>query len=139
MKVFFDKSYEIKSLWGTFYMGIMLTYGILCFFIKNYNISIDLIWQVFIMSAFATFYQYIFYGEYFMVKLNSKLKVGIHYLLFLVTVIVLNNIFNWFNWLIVFSVFTFYYVLVSIFYMIYNKSSGEKFNEKLLNYKKRRG
>ncbi len=135
MKELFDKSYEIKSLCGTFYMGIMLSYGVISFILGKYSVSINIIWQVFILAGLSTLYQYVFYGEYFFPKLNIKIKVFIHYIVFLITMIITNYLFSWFPMILVISVFTIYFLAVSLCFVVYNKISGEKFNKKLLNYK----
>lgn len=138
MKELIEKSYRLKSLWGTFYMGIMLTYGIISFFIDRKELSINLIWEVFILAGLATLFQYFFYWEKFLPKVPVRLKVIIHYITFLISVMIINYIFSWFNIIVTISVFTGYFISVCIFFGVFSKITGERFNEKLLDYKKRK-
>jgi hypothetical protein len=140
MKDFYNMGYELKSLTGLFFMMIILTYGVVSFFIGNKIMPLGLLWEFILLALIISIIQFILYSEKFLSKVSIKIKVVAHYLILLG---ILNIFINYFNWTelwgisnsIFFMIYTGYFMLVTINFYAYKKLTGERFNDKLIKYK----
>jgi hypothetical protein len=140
MKDFYNMGYELKSLTGLFFMMIILTYGVVSFFIGNKIMPLGLLWEFILLALIISIIQFILYSEKFLSKVSIKIKVVAHYLILLS---ILNIFINYFNWTelwgisnsIFFMIYTGYFMLVTINFYAYKKLTGERFNDKLIKYK----
>lgn len=140
MKNFYNIGYEIKALIGLFFMMIILTYGVVSFFIGNKIMPLELLWEFILLAIIVGLIQFILYNEKFLSKISIKTKTISHYLILLGVLSIFIKYFNWIElWGISFKIFfiiyTAYFILVTLNFYVYKKITGERFNDKLLKYK----
>ncbi|MCR1951670.1 DUF3021 family protein [Clostridium sp. DSM 100503] len=140
MKNFYNIGYEIKALIGLFFMMIILTYGVVSFFIGNKIMPLELLWESILLAIIVGLIQFILYNEKFLSKISIKTKTISHYLILLGVLSIFIKYFNWIElWGISFKIFfiiyTAYFILVTLNFYVYKKITGERFNDKLLKYK----
>ncbi|WP_111931739.1 MULTISPECIES: DUF3021 family protein [Clostridium] len=140
MKNFYNIGYEIKALIGLFFMMIILTYGVVSFFIGNKIMPLELLWEFILLAIIVGLIQFILYNEKFLSKISIKTKTISHYLILLGVLSIFIKYFNWIElWGIPFKIFfiiyTAYFILVTLNFYVYKKITGERFNDKLLKYK----
>ncbi len=93
------------------------------------------------ISIILTLLQYVIYASNIFIKVKTWIKIIIHYLLLVFIGYILALIFNWFdlssgnNFTIALSIFTVCFISFTGSIALYNKVSGERFNEKLKLYK----
>ncbi|GAA0824086.1 MULTISPECIES: DUF3021 family protein [Clostridium] len=140
MKNFYNIGYEVKALIGLFFMMIILTYGVVSFFIENKIMPLELLWEFILLAIIVGLIQFILYNEKFLSKISIKTKTISHYLILLGVLSIFIKYFNWIElWGISFKIFfiiyTAYFILVTLNFYVYKKITGERFNDKLLKYK----
>ncbi|MDB1947477.1 DUF3021 family protein [Clostridium tertium] len=140
MKNFYNIEYEVKALIGLFFMMIILTYGVVSFFIENKIMPLELLWEFILLAIIVGLIQFILYNEKFLSKISIKTKTISHYLILLGVLSIFIKYFNWIElWGISFKIFfiiyTAYFILVTLNFYVYKKITGERFNDKLLKYK----
>jgi hypothetical protein len=140
MKNFYNIGYEVKALIGLFFMMIILTYGVVSFFIENKIMPLELLWEFILLAIIVGLIQFIVYNEKFLSKISIKTKTISHYLILLGVLSIFIKYFNWIElWGISFKIFfiiyTAYFILVTLNFYVYKKITGERFNDKLLKYK----
>ena len=140
MKNFYNIGYEVKALIGLFFMMIILTYGVVSFFIENKIMPLELLWESILLAIIVGLIQFILYNEKFLSKISIKIKTISHYLILLGILSIFIKYFNWIElWGISFKIFfiiyTAYFILVTLNFYVYKKITGERFNDKLLKYK----
>ncbi|WP_352417015.1 DUF3021 family protein [Clostridium tertium] len=140
MKNFYNIGYEVKALIGLFFMMIILTYGVVSFFIENKIMPLELLWEFILLAIIVGLIQFILYNEKFLSKISIKTKTISHYLILLGILSIFIKYFNWIElWGISFKIFfiiyTAYFILVTLNFYVYKKITGERFNDKLLKYK----
>lgn len=140
MKNFYNIGYEVKALIGLFFTMIILTYGVVSFFIENKIMPLELLWEFILLAIIVGLIQFILYNEKFLSKISIKIKTISHYLILLGILSIFIKYFNWIElWGISFKIFfiiyTAYFILVTLNFYVYKKITGERFNDKLLKYK----
>ncbi|EEH98993.1 DUF3021 family protein [Clostridium tertium] len=140
MKNFYNIGYEVKALIGLFFTMIILTYGVVSFFIENKIMPLELLWEFILLAIIVGLIQFILYNEKFLSKISIKTKTISHYLILLGVLSIFIKYFNWIElWGISFKIFfiiyTAYFILVTLNFYVYKKITGERFNDKLLKYK----
>lgn len=140
MKNFYNIGYEVKALIGLFFTMIILTYGVVSFFIENKIMPLELLWEFILLAIIVGLIQFILYNEKFLSKISIKIKTISHYLILLGVLSIFIKYFNWIElWGISFKIFfiiyTAYFILVTLNFYVYKKITGERFNDKLLKYK----
>lgn len=140
MKEFLKNALEIKVMACMFFTGQVIIYTLIAPFIGEKSIHLSLIWQMIFISILLTLFQYLLYSSNLFTKLKTWIKVIVHYILLVAIGYVLSRIFNWFdlsrdNFVIALSVFTVCFVSFTGSIALYNKITGERFNEKLKLYK----
>lgn len=140
MKNFYNIGYEVKALIGLFFTMIILTYGVVSFFIENKIMPLELLWEFILLAIIVGLIQFILYNEKFLSKISIKTKTISHYLILLGILSIFIKYFNWIElWGISFKIFfiiyTAYFILVTLNFYVYKKITGERFNDKLLKYK----
>ena len=83
MKNFYNIGYEVKALIGLFFMMIILTYGVVSFFIENKIMPLELLWEFILLAIIVGLIQFILYNEKFLSKISIKTKTISHYLILL--------------------------------------------------------
>ena len=83
MKNFYNIGYEVKALIGLFFMMIILTYGVVSFFIENKIMPLELLWEFILLAIIVGLIQFILYNEKFLSKISIKIKTISHYLILL--------------------------------------------------------
>lgn len=121
-------------------MMIILTYGVVSFFIENKIMPLELLWEFILLAIIVGLIQFILYNEKFLSKISIKTKTISHYLILLGVLSIFIKYFNWIElWGISFKIFfiiyTAYFILVTLNFYVYKKITGERFNDKLLKYK----
>ena len=140
MKNFYNIGYEVKALIGLFFTMIILTYGVVSFFIENKIMPLELLWEFILLAIIVGLIQFILYNEKFLSKISIKTKTISHYLILLGVLSIFIKYFNWIElWGISFKIFfiiyTAYFILLTLNFYVYKKITGERFNDKLLKYK----
>ena len=69
MKNFYNIGYEVKALIGLFFMMIILTYGVVSFFIENKIMPLELLWEFILLAIIVGLIQFILYNEKFLSKI----------------------------------------------------------------------
>lgn len=145
MREFFRKNLEIKMVGTMFFASEVIIYTMVAPFLGENSISLNLIWQMIIISIILTLLQYLFYATAAFDKIKIWIKVIIHYILLLILGYGCTKIFNWFdtsnikNVMLATVIFTVSFVLFAGSIALYNKVAGDQFNEKLRIYKNSRG
>lgn len=145
MKEFWKKNLEFKVVTTMFFTSEVIIYTMIAPFLGENSISLNLIWQMVIISVVLTLLQYLFYATAPFDKIKTWIKVIIHYILLLLLGYGCANIFNWFdtsnikNVIIATSIFTVTFLLFAGSIAMYNKLAGDQFNEKLRIYKNSKG
>jgi len=138
MKEFFKNTLEIKIITCMFFTSQVVIYTLIAPFLGEKSIQLSLIWQMIFISIILTLLQYVIYASNIFMKVKTWIKIIVHYLLL---VFILAMIFNWFdlssgnNFTIALSIFTVCFISFTGSIALYNKVSGERFNEKLKLYK----
>lgn len=60
MKNFYNIGYEVKALIGLFFMMIILTYGVVSFFIENKIMPLELLWEFILLAIIVGLIQFIY-------------------------------------------------------------------------------
>lgn len=145
MREFFRKNLEIKMVGTMFFASEVIIYTLVAPFLGENSISLNLIWQMIIISIILTLLQYLFYATATFDNMKTWIKVIIHYILLLILGYGCTKIFNWFdtsnikNVILATSIFTVSFALFAGSIALYNKVAGDQFNEKLRIYKNSRG
>lgn len=145
MREFLRKNLEFKVVTTMFFTSEIVIYTMVAPFIGEDSISLNIIWQMVLISVILTLLQYLFYATSIFDKIKTWKRVLIHYILLLVLGYGSSKIFNWFdtsdmdNIIIAASIFTVSFVLFAGAIAVYNKLAGDQFNEKLRIYKSSRG
>ena len=119
----------------------ILMYMIIGYFIGCDTISFLIIWEMILLSIILTIFQYIFYISDLFAKFPKGITVFLHYLASLVVVLLTSKIFAWYNLntikslAIAILIFTLAFICMVFSIELYNKSTGEIYNEKLQIYK----
>lgn len=141
MKEFFKNTLEIKIITCMFFTSQVVIYTLIAPFLGEKSIHLSLIWQMIFISIILTILQYVIYASNIFMKVKTWIKIIIHYLLLVFIGYILAIIFNWFdlssgnNFTIALSIFTVCFISFTGSIALYNKVSGERFNEKLKLYK----
>lgn len=141
MKEFFKNTLEIKIIACMFFTSQVVIYTLIAPFLGEESIHLSLVWQMIFISIILTLLQYVIYVSNILKKVNIWIKIIIHYILLVFIGYILARIFNWFdlsignNFTIALSIFTVCFVSFTGSIALYNKFSGERFNEKLRLYK----
>lgn len=141
MKEFFKKTLEIKIVACMFFTSQVVIYTLIAPFLGEKSIHLSLVWQMIFISIILTLLQYVIYVSNIFMKVNVWIKIIIHYILLVFIGYILARIFNWFdlsignNFTIALGIFTVCFVSFTGSIALYNKLSGERFNEKLRLYK----
>jgi len=141
MKEFFKNTLEIKIIACMFFTAQVVIYTLIAPFLGEESIRLCLIWQMIFISIILTLLQYVIYVSNIFMKVNVWIKIIIHYILLVFIGYILARIFNWFdlsignNFTIALGIFTVCFVSFTGSIALYNKLSGERFNEKLRLYK----
>lgn len=141
MREFLRKNLEFKVVAMMFFTSEIVIYTIVAPFIGEDSISLNIIWQMILISVFLTLLQYLFYATAMFDKIKTWIKVIIHYILLLILGYGSSKIFNWFdtsnmdNIMLATSIFTVSFVLFAGAIAVYNRLAGDQFNEKLRIYK----
>ncbi|WP_346889621.1 hypothetical protein [Clostridium sp. UBA1056] len=141
MKEFFKNTLEIKIIACMFFTSQVVIYTLIAPFLGEESIHLSLVWQMIFISIILTLLQYVIYVSNILKKVNTWIKIIIHYILLVFIGYILARIFNWFdlsignNFTIALSIFTVCFVSFTGSIALYNKFSGERFNEKLRLYK----
>jgi hypothetical protein len=144
MKEFFRKNLEFKMVATMFFTSEVIIYTLVAPFLGEYNISLELIWQMVFIAVILTFLQYLLYVTRVLQNIKTWIKVIIHYILLLILGYGCAKIFNWFdtknikNIIVSISIFTVSFALFTSSIIMYNKLAGDQFNEKLRIYKNSR-
>lgn len=126
MKNFYNIGYEVKALIGLFFTMIILTYGVVSFFIENKIMPLELLWEFILLAIIVGLIQFILYNEKFLSKISIKTKTISHYLILLGVLSIFIKYFNWIElWGISFKIFfiiyTAYFILVTLNFYVYKK------------------
>lgn len=141
MKEFFKNTLEIKIIACMFFTSQVVIYTLIAPFLGEESIHLSLVWQMIFISIILTLLQYVIYVSNILKKVNIWIKIIIHYILLVFIGYILAKIFNWFdlsignNFTIALGIFTVCFVSFTGSIALYNKFSGERFNEKLRLYK----
>jgi len=141
MKEFFKNTLEIKIVGCMFFTSQVVIYTLIAPFLGEKSIHLSLVWQMIFISIILTLLQYVIYVSNIFMKVNVWIKIIIHYILLVFIGYILARIFNWFdlsisnNFTIALGIFTVCFVSFTGSIALYNKLSGERFNEKLRLYK----
>jgi hypothetical protein len=141
MKEFFKNTLEIKIIACMFFTSQVVIYTLIAPFLGEESIHLSLVWQMIFISIILTLLQYVIYVSNILKKVNIWIKIIIHYILLVFIGYILAKIFNWFdlsvgnNFIIALGIFTVCFVSFTGSIALYNKLSGERFNEKLRLYK----
>ena len=141
MKEFFKNTLEIKIIACMFFTSQVVIYTLIAPFLGEESIHLSLVWQMIFISIILTLLQYVIYVSNILKKVNIWIKIIIHYILLVFIGYILARIFNWFdlsignNFTIALGIFTVCFVSFTGSIALYNKLSGERFNEKLRLYK----
>ncbi|MEG0307284.1 MAG: hypothetical protein RR636_05020 [Clostridium sp.] len=141
MRDLIKNSTEMKLIASVFFAGEIITYTLMAPFFGIDNISLGLIWQMLIISIILTGLQYLIYTSNFLFKIKTCTKIFIHYVILVIMGYLWAMYFNWFdvgsikNIGISLVIFTAWFLAFTWSISIYNKATGEQFNEKLKIYK----
>ncbi|MEG1256578.1 hypothetical protein [Clostridium sp.] len=132
---------EIKIIASVFFTGEAMMYAIMAPFLGIYSISLGLIWQMAFISVILTAIQYIIYTSNLLSHIKTWVKILFHYASLVIIGYLWIKVFKWFdidnikNVFVALLVFTAWFLAFTGSIAIYNKSTGEQFNEKLKLYK----
>jgi len=132
---------EIKLITSIFFAGEVMMYAIMAPFLGIYSIPIGLIWQMVFIAVILTAVQYIIYASNLLSHVKNWVKILFHYALLVIIGYLCIKVFKWFDIsniksiLTALLVFTAWFLLFTGSIALYNKSTGEQFNEKLKLYK----
>jgi hypothetical protein len=132
-----------KTMAGLFFSAGIIIYVVFGFMMGIREISFEMIVQIFFLSIFVTFLQYLFWDDESKVKLSTMSKLLIQYFLIGAVLFGMSQLFEWF----VIGSKTFYNMLVlyhviflgGIFgFSIYFKVLGMRFNQKMMHYREQK-
>jgi hypothetical protein len=141
MKEFFKNTLEVKIITCMFFTSQVVIYTLIAPFLGEESIHLNLIWQMIFISIILTLLQYVIYVSNIFMKVKTWIKIAIHYILLVFIGYILAKSFNWFdlssgnNFTIALSIFTICFISFTGSIALYNKVSGERFNEKLRLYR----
>jgi len=124
-----------------FFTAQVVIYTLIAPFLGEESIHLSLIWQMIFISIILTLLQYVIYVSNIFMKVKTWIKIGIHYIVLVIIGYILAKSFNWFdlssgnNFNVALSIFTICFISFTGSIALYNKVSGERFNEKLRLYR----
>ena len=140
MKSFFKIAAQFKLLWGIFFTGELIVYMFFAFLKGQTSMPFSLILQLLGIAAIVAAFQLLVDSDaQFYNKLPKAVRLIAHYLIMSILLALLSFAFGWLagvqNILSFAGIYTVVFIIFTLVFKLYYKVTGEKFNQKLYNYK----
>lgn len=134
-------SCELQGLISLIFMGMIMTYGFVCLYTGNESMSLSLMWEFVLLSSIYGVIHSVIYSDLILKNSSIAVKLINYFIISVIVLIVFIFAFDWVAlWGISFTAMIIIYVLYffsgAYGFYLYEKITGERFNEKLVSYKK---
>ncbi|WP_315115680.1 DUF3021 family protein [Clostridium intestinale] len=136
---------QFKFAWGLIFTATTLLYSIVSLILGERTIEISLIWKFVAMTLLLTLIHFLVYGEYILKSQSPLNKVIVHFTLCYMVLFVFSYLFDWIQAMNIQSIgiftisYSLLYLSISSSLFFYYKITGERLNNRLKEYKKRKG
>lgn len=144
MKKFMELAVQFKFVWGLINTAAIILYSTVSMLLGKTSMEFIVVWQFAVITFVLVFVHFLIFGEYILSSLMMKYKLIIHFVLCYIISLVSTIILKWVDFSNLHSVaifsgaYTLIYLAVCFSLYMYYKGTGEKLNDKLASYKRKK-